>query len=94
MINLGWLSASRAYLDESLLHNESALFSSKSILQPVTEEQLHGHGLAKFVGSGATSGCVHTSQFVQHPGLGGRKALKMLLRATSHDWLSKMGNKK
>ncbi len=73
-----------AYLDEALLHDEPALFSGEGVLEPVPQEEGHGHGLVELVGSGPASGGVDTSQLVQHPGLGCRKPLEMLLRA-SHD---------
>jgi len=73
-----------SYLDVPLLHDEPAFLSGEGVLQPVSQEELERHRLAELVRSGPASSGVHATQFVQHPGLGGCQALKVLLRTANH----------
>ena len=57
---------------------------SQHLLEPVPEEEGDGHGLPHLVGSGAGAGGEGATQLVQHPGLGRREALQVLLGTARH----------
>jgi len=61
-------------LDEALLDDEGDLTSGKSVLQTVADEDGKGQALALLVGTGRRFGGESSTELVQHPGLGCRKA--------------------
>jgi len=61
-------------LDEALLDDEGDLTSGKSVLQTVANEDGKGQALALLVGTRRRFGGESSTELVQHPGLGCRKA--------------------
>ena len=71
-------------LDEPVLEDGADLLGVDGVAEPVAQEQSQGHRLAELVGSGRRPGGESSSQLGQHPRLGRRQALQMLLRSSSH----------
>merc|ERR1719461_1468741 len=79
------VSASLAInLDEPLLQDGLDLLGAQSVLQTVPDEQSDGQGGALLVGAGPRLDGKHSSQFVQHPGLGRGEPLQVTLGSTGH----------
>merc|ERR1719389_538260 len=71
-------------LNESLLEDSLNLLGVEGVLQTVPDEQSDGQRGGLLVGSGPGLDGEGSSKFVQHPGLGRRQTLKMLLGSTRH----------
>merc|ERR1719411_918293 len=71
-------------LDEPLLQDSLDLLSAQSVLQTVPDEQSDGQGGALLVGAGPRLDGEHSSEFVQHPGLGRGEPLQVTLGSTGH----------
>merc|ERR1719389_952109 len=70
--------------DEPLLQDSLDLLSAQSVLQTVPDEQSDGQGGALLVGAGPRLDGEHSSEFVQHPGLGRGEPLQVTLGSTGH----------
>merc|ERR1719444_64066 len=71
-------------LDEPLLQDGLDLLGVEGVLQAVPDEQSDGQRGGLLVGSGSGLDGEGSSKFIQHPGLGRRQTLKMLLGSTGH----------
>ena len=71
-------------LDEPLLQDGLDLLAGQSVLETISQENSQRHGFTTTVRSRVGASSVHTTQLVQHPGLGRCQALHMFLWPSNH----------
>lgn len=71
------------HLDEALLHDLEHLIAGERVLEPVAQEDDERQALAQPVRARAGPRRVHAAELVQHPCLGRRQTLQVLLGTAS-----------
>ena len=71
-------------LDEPLLQDGLDLLAGQSVLETISQENSQRHRFTETVRSSVGASSVHTTQLVQHPGLGRCQALHMFLWPSNH----------